>query len=91
MNSKLLIKYLNNDGGGFAETCEVETGCTVQQFLQSKGIEPHQYTIRLRRHGANGCATSETPTAHTELQADDFISCVPLKAEGAVLACSPEN
>jgi len=49
MSEKFQIKYLNNDGGGFAETCELEPGTSVAQFLEKKGVSPAQYKIRLRR------------------------------------------
>ena len=83
MSEKFQVKYLNNDGGGFAETCELEPGTSVAQFLEKKGVSPAQYKIRLRRTGEQGQVTSETPTADTQLKAGDFLSCVPLKAEGA--------
>lgn len=83
MSERLKIKYLNNDGGGFAETCELEPGATVAQFLEQRGVSPERYKIRLRRRGPDGTVTSETPTADTPLQEGDFLSCVPLKAEGA--------
>lgn len=83
MSEKFQIKYLNNDGGGFAETCELEPGTSVAQFLEKKGVSPAQYKIRLRRRDDEGNVTSETPTADAPLRPGDFLSCVPLKAEGA--------
>lgn len=83
MSEKFQIRYLNNDGGGFAETCELDPGTTVTQFLEKKGVNPSQYKIRLRRRDESGSVTSETPTADVELKSGDFLSCVPLKAEGA--------
>ena len=83
MSEKFQIKYLNNDGGGFAETCEVEAGTTAVAFLEKRGVSPAHYKIRLRRCDDSGNVISETPTADARLRPGDFISCVPLKAEGA--------
>lgn len=83
MNPTIEIKYLNNDGGGFAETCRLEPGTTVAQFLEKRGVSASQYKIRLRRRDEQGQVVSETPTSETPLQNGDFLSCVPLKAEGA--------
>jgi hypothetical protein len=77
------IKYLNNDGGGFAETVTLEPGTTVAQFLAKREIATERYKIRLRRRDEQGLVSAETPTGDTPLRTGDFLSCVPLKAEGA--------
>ena len=43
------FRYVNNNGGGFAETAQVAEGTTVSQFLSSKnpGINFSDFNIRL--------------------------------------------
>lgn len=71
MSGKIRIKYLNNDGGGFAETCEVDPGTTAVAFLENRGVSPAQYKICLRRCDDSGNVSSETPTADTPLRPGD--------------------
>ena len=45
------LLYINNDGGGFADTIEVEDGLTVAAFLAEKmpGRKPDDFLIRVNR------------------------------------------
>jgi hypothetical protein len=70
------ILVINNDGGGFADHVEVETGITVQQLFQQqlKYAKPRDYLIRVNRQ----------PTAPEQvLQEGDRVSFTPTKIEGA--------
>ena len=80
MPDKITITYLNRDGGGFAERHTLPVGTTVKQFLEKRGIEANNFTIRIVRGSQGGF----TPTADDALQEGDRLSCVPLKIEGAV-------
>ena len=71
------VLYLNNDGGGFADYVEIQTGTTVQQFFAERVPhgKPHDYLIRINRQPA---------TADQVLQEGDRISLTPTKIEGAI-------
>jgi len=72
------VLVINNDGGGFADHVEVETGITVQRLFerQVKFGKPGDYLIRVNRQ----------PTAPDQvLQEGDRISFTPTKIEGAVI------
>lgn len=45
------ILYVNNDGGGFADTAEVDEGTTVASLFADKvsGRKPADYLIRVNR------------------------------------------
>ena len=70
------LLYINNDGGGFADTIEVEDGLTVAAFLAEKmpGRKADDFLIRVNR--------LPTP-ADQVLQTGDRISITPTKIEGA--------
>ena len=70
------ILVINNDGGGFADYIEVDSGTTVQQLFASQvsSGKPRDYLIRVNRQ----------PTAQDQaLQEGDRVSFTPTKIEGA--------
>jgi sulfur carrier protein ThiS len=71
------IYYVNNDGGGFADTIEIADGTTVQQFFAERVPhgKPQDYLIRVNR---------QPVPADQVLQAGDRISLTPTKIEGAL-------
>jgi hypothetical protein len=75
--SIMQVFYINNDGGGFADTISVRDGITVREFFAERmnGCDPHDYLIRVNRQP---CAADQA------LQPDDRVSITPTKIEGAV-------
>ena len=70
------VLVINNDGGGFADYVEIESGTTVAVLFdrQVKHGRPRDYLIRANRQ----------PTAPDQvLQEGDRISFTPTKIEGA--------
>ena len=70
------ILVINNDGSGFADYLEVETGTTVQQLFEKQvtNPKPENYLIRVNR----------LPTSHDQiLNEGDRVSFTPRKIEGA--------
>jgi len=71
--------YINNYGGGFADTIDVPEGLTVQQFFLER--MPHcrseDYLIRVNRLPVS---------ADQVLQENDRLSISPTKIQGASLA-----
>lgn len=71
------ILYINNDGGGFAQTIDVAAGLSVAQLFADK--MPHarasDFLIRVNRQPA---------VAEQILQEGDRVSITPTKIEGAV-------
>ena len=70
------IFYINNEGAGFADHVDVETGTTVEQFFQQrmKGAKPNDYLIRVNR----------APVPRDQvLQEQDRVSITALKIHGA--------
>jgi hypothetical protein len=77
--SVMKVFYINNDGGGFADTVTIPESQTVQQFFQERlpDRKPQDYLIRVNR----------LPTSADQvLQDNDRISISPTKIHGAVLA-----
>jgi len=70
------ILYINNDGGGFADHIEVDTGTTVTQLFEQRvpGREPEDFLIRVNR---------QPVAAEYVLQDGDRVSMTPTKVEGA--------
>ena len=70
------ILFINNDGGGFADTIEIDAGLTVRSFFarQIPHGKPDQYLIRVNR---------QPTTSDYVLQEGDRISITPVKIEGA--------
>ena len=69
------ILFINNNGGGFADTIEVPPGTTVRTLFDDKiGGKPADYLIRVNR---------QPSTADQQLQEGDRISITPTKIEGA--------
>jgi len=67
---------INNDGAGFADYIDVESGITVEQLFtqQMKSAKASDYLIRVNR----------LPTPREQvLQEDDRISITARKIEGA--------
>ena len=70
------IMYLNNDGAGFADHVEVESGITVAKFFAQRlpGRQAADFLIRVNRQP---CAADQV------LQEGDRISITPSKIAGA--------
>ena len=70
------ILWINNHGGGFADYVQVESGTTVEKFLNQElpGRKADDYLIRVNRQ----------PVARDYvLQEGDRVSATPVKIEGA--------
>ena len=73
------VFYLNNTGGGFADTIEVAEGTTLGQFFAQKmpGQSAQDYLVRLNRQ----------PASAEEVLTDGArVSITPTKIQGAVAA-----
>jgi sulfur carrier protein ThiS len=70
------ILYINNDGGGFADRIEVETGTNVNQFFSQRlpDRQPEDFLIRVNR---------QPVAADHVLQDNDRLTITPIKIEGA--------
>jgi hypothetical protein len=73
------VFFVNNDGGGFADTIGIPDGQTVQQFFQERlpNRKAQDYLIRVNRLPVS---------ADQVLQEQDRISISPTKIHGACLA-----
>lgn len=71
------VLFINNDGGGFADHIEVESGTTVAKLFAQRLPESRaaHYLIRVNRQPAS---------ADQILQEGDRVSFTPTKIEGAV-------
>jgi hypothetical protein len=71
------VFFINNSGGGFADTIETRDGITVGEFFDQRmpGCDPHDYLIRINRQPC---------TASQVLQPDDRVTFTPTKIDGAV-------
>ncbi len=76
--STIKIMYINNDGGGFADTLTIAANLSVADFFADR--VPHgqsaDYLIRVNR---------QLVTSTTILQDGDRVSITPTKIEGALL------
>ena len=70
------ILYVNNDGGGFADTVEVADGITVATLFADKAPnrKPADFLIRVNRQPAS---------ADQILHEGDRVTFTPTKIEGA--------
>jgi sulfur carrier protein ThiS len=69
------ILFINNNGGGFADTIEVPAGTTVRSLFDDKiSGKPADYLIRVNR---------QPSSADQVLQDGDRVSITPTKIEGA--------
>jgi len=68
--------FINNDGGGFADTIEVPDGMTMGQLFKERipHGEPADYLIRVNR---------QPVAADHVLHANERVSVTPTKIEGA--------
>ena len=75
----MLVLYINNDGGGFADHIEIEDGTTVASLFTQRlpDRKPEDYLIRVNRQAAS---------ADQVLHEGDRISITPTKIEGAASA-----
>jgi hypothetical protein len=73
---RMKVFFINNDGGGFADTIEVAEGTTMGRLFSER--MPHgkagDYLIRVNR---------QPVTADHVLQPADRVSVTPTKIEGA--------
>ncbi len=71
------ILFINNDGGGFADYIEVESGLTVEEFFAQRmaGRKAEDFLIRVNRQPV-ACAYV--------LQENDRVTITPTKIEGAM-------
>jgi hypothetical protein len=72
----MMILFINNDGGGFADRIEVAAGTTVASLFAEKlpGRKAGDFLIRVNRQPA---------AADQVLRPDDRVSVTPTKIEGA--------
>jgi hypothetical protein len=70
------VLFINNDGGGFADTIDVPDGTTVAALFADKmpGRKPGDFLIRVNRLPA---------AADQALRTGDRVSFTPTKIEGA--------
>jgi hypothetical protein len=92
------IRYINNEGGGFADTIEVPSGTTIGQFVRERVSNPGNYHIRVNGQEVaadeflqEGARVSIVPRPGTlagdAVLADGHrVSVTPKKIAGAVLA-----
>jgi hypothetical protein len=68
--------FINNDGGGFADTIEVPAGTSITQLFEQRlpHGKPADYLIRVNR---------QPVAADQVLQDGDRVSVTPTKIEGA--------
>jgi hypothetical protein len=68
--------FINNDGGGFADTIEVAEGSSINQLFEQRlpHGKPADYLIRVNR---------QPVAADQVLQEGDRVSVTPTKIEGA--------
>lgn len=73
------VMFINNDGGGFADTIEVAEGVSVAALFEQRlpGRPANDYLIRVNRLPA---------TADQVLRDGDRVSMTPTKIEGAIVA-----
>ena len=70
------VLFINNDGGGFADYVEIESGMTMDKFFTQRlpGRSTSDYLIRVNRQ----------PVARDYiLQENDRVTITPTKIEGA--------
>ena len=67
------VLYINNAGGGFAETHPVDEGTTFGDFVSARITDTQNYSIRLNADAASH---------ETVLEDGDRIVVTPLKTEG---------
>lgn len=73
------VLFINNDGAGFADYVEVETGTTVKAFFNSRcSGDASSYLIRVNR---------QPVASDYVLQPNDRITVTPTKIEGAKASC----
>ena len=70
------ILYINNHGGGFADTIQIAEGTTIQQLFDERmpGEHPSDYLIRVNRQPVSRSYT---------LRENDRVTITPTKIEGA--------
>ena len=70
------ILFVNNDGGGFADYIDVDSGTTIENLfnLKMEDAKPQDYLIRVNRQ----------PAARDQVLVEgDRVSMTPTKIEGA--------
>jgi sulfur carrier protein ThiS len=72
----MVILFINNDGGGFADNVEIAEGTTVETLFAERipRGQPQDYLIRVNRQPA---------PAGQVLREGDRVSFTPTKIEGA--------
>lgn len=92
------IKFINNNGGGFADEVTVPEGMSIEQFVQERiGANYRDYNIRVNRQEVVGTETlrqgdtvSVIPVAGqvaaaTPLRTGDRVTVTPKNVAGAIL------
>lgn len=91
------VRFINNNGGGFADDVTIPEGMTIEQFVQERiGPNYSQYNIRVNQRAVvgyqaltSGDVVSVIPipgsqvAASTSLQAGDRVTVTPKKIAGA--------
>ena len=72
----MVILYINNDGGGFADHIEIAEGTSVTALFEQRisSGKPNDYLIRVNR---------QPVASDYVLQDGDRVSFTPVKIEGA--------
>jgi sulfur carrier protein ThiS len=68
------IFYTDNSGEGFSDNIEIESGLTVEQFVQQQGVSLESFSVRVNRQPA--CMTAT-------LGNGDRVTVIPKKMAGA--------
>jgi hypothetical protein len=73
------VLFINNDGGGFADTIDVRDGMTIGELFLERmhGCAPANYLIRVNRQPTNPGQV---------LHEGDRVTVTPTKIEGALIA-----
>ena len=70
----LSIRYINNQGGGYADWVQIDAGTSIARFVASRGVQnPQNYLIRVN---------SKTTAADYILQDQDRVTVTPTKIQG---------
>ena len=74
MPDKIRVKLVDNGGDGVTETCRVDEGTTIEQFLRLQEVAPEGRVIRVNHDPAE---------IGQELYDGDIVTVCPKKVAGA--------